>query len=205
VLLQSEAQFPLLWVDGRDFLVSATKPLHSRLTIFPVLPSQRNSSCTTYLLKEVKLDFNSPLQVDPIPKRPINMDKAKAAVSEFVGRSGKHDTTVDERQNRAVQHEEVQPVRHENITTAVDREVHQDHYHTTVQPIKDREVLPEKHSHQMAGVQHKEFEHSNPSEVKARLDREAQQFKDTSTTRNTQHTQAVAPSVEGERVHHHGS
>jgi hypothetical protein len=132
------------------------------------------------------------------------MDKAKAAVSDFVGRNGKHDTTVDERQAPAVKHEEVVPTRHENITTAIDREVDQDHYHTTVQPVKDREILPEKHSHQMAGVQHKEFEHGNAQDTRARLDREAQQFRDTSTTHSTKHTQAVAPTVEAERVHHHG-
>ena len=132
------------------------------------------------------------------------MDKAKAAVAGIVGRHGKHDTTVDERQAPAVKHEQIIPTRHENITTAVDREVEQDHYHTTVQPIKDREVLPEKHSHQMASVQHKEFEHENPQETRARLDREAQQFRDTSTTLATKQTQAVAPTVEAERVHHHG-
>lgn len=132
------------------------------------------------------------------------MDKAKAAISQFVGRAG-HETTVDERQLPAVTKEEVQPVRKEEITTAVNREVHQDHYHTTVQPIEDREVLPEKHSHQMAGVQVKEFEHANPQETRARLDREAQQFKDTSVTRNTQNVQAVGPTVEAERVHHHGT
>ena len=132
------------------------------------------------------------------------MEKAKAAVSEFIGRSGKHDTAVDERQSSAVKHEEIIPTRHENITTAVDREVEQDHYHTTVQPIKDREVLPERHSHQMVGVQHKEFEHANPRDVKARLDHEAQQFRDISITHGTKHTQEIAPAVEGERVHHHG-
>jgi hypothetical protein len=132
------------------------------------------------------------------------MDKAKAAVSQFVGRAGHHDTTVDERQRAAVVKEEVQPVRHEEIQTAVKREVDQDHYHTTIQPIKDREVLPEKHSHQMAGVQTKEFEHAKPQEVKARLDAEAQHFRDTSTTHSTKTTQAIAPTIEAERVHHHG-
>lgn len=132
------------------------------------------------------------------------MEKAKAAVADFVGRHGKHDTTVDERQAPAVKHEEIKPMRHENITTAVDREVNQDHHHTTVQPIKDREILAEKHSHQMAGVQHKEFEHANPQEIRARLDREAAQFRDTSTTHSTKATQAIAPTVEAERVHHHG-
>ncbi len=133
------------------------------------------------------------------------MDRAKAAVSEFVGRHGHHDTTVDERAQPAVKHEEIQPIRHEEVQTAIKREVDQDHYHTTIQPIKDREVLPEKHSHQMAGVQTKEFEHAKPQDIKARLDAEAAQFRDTSTTRNTQTTQAVAPTVEAEIIHHHGT
>lgn len=133
------------------------------------------------------------------------MERAKAAVAEFVGRHGHHDTTVDETQRPAVKHEEIKPVRHEEVQTAIKREVDQDHYHTTVQPIKDREVLPEKHSHQMAGVQTKEFEHAKPQDVKARLDAEAAQFKDTSITHTTKTTQAVAPTVEGEIVHHHGT
>ncbi len=132
------------------------------------------------------------------------MERAKAAVSEFVGRHGHHDTTVDERQRPAVKHEEIQPIRHEEVQTAIKREVDQDHYHTTIQPIKDREVLPEKHSHQMAGVQTKEFEHAKPQDIKARLDAEAAQFRDTSTTHSTKTTQAVAPTVEGEIIHHHG-
>lgn len=132
------------------------------------------------------------------------MERAKAAVAEFIGKPG-HDTTVDERQAPAIKHEQVQPVRHEEVTTAIDREVHQDHYHTTVQPVKDREVLPEKHVHQMAGVQNKEFEHARPEETRARLEREAAQFRDTSTTLNTKTSQAVAPTVEGERIHHHGT
>ena len=132
------------------------------------------------------------------------MDKAKAAVSDFIGRSNKHDTTVSMGQAPAVTNETVKPAHHENITTAINREVHQDHHHTTVQPIKDREVLPEKHHHQLADVQHKEFEHANPRDTKARLDHEASQFRDTSTTLDTKRSQAVAPTVEGEHVHHHG-
>ena len=71
------------------------------------------------------------------------MDKAKAAFSSILGRSGYHDTTVDESVRPAVSEETVKPTRHEELTEAVDREVHQDHYHTTVQPIQHQEVKPE--------------------------------------------------------------
>merc|ERR1711900_95850 len=46
------------------------------------------------------------------------------------------DTTVDAKVNPAVEH------------THVKKEKHQDHYHTTVQPLKDSEVLPEKHDYE---------------------------------------------------------
>jgi len=131
------------------------------------------------------------------------MNKAKAAVSEFLSKDGKHDTTVHETVNPAVQNEHITRTQHENATTAVDREVHQDHYHTSVQPVKDREVLPEQHSHQLAGVEQRNFDHGNPDHVKQRLEAERAQFKNTREVGETQHTAAVAPTVQGEHIHHH--
>lgn len=69
------------------------------------------------------------------------MEKAKQAVSKFVSRDGKHDTTVDESIQKAVTEEHVRPHQHEDTTTAVDKEVHQDHHHTAVQPIEAKETL----------------------------------------------------------------
>ena len=132
------------------------------------------------------------------------MDKAKAAVSNFVSRSGKHDTTVHEQITPAVTEEHVIPQRHEEVQQAVDREVHQDHYHTTIQPIQHQEVLPEKHLHQMAAVQERSFDHENPEQTRAKLEREAARFKDTSTTHETRVSSATAPTIEGEHIHHHG-
>lgn len=62
------------------------------------------------------------------------MDAARAAIGKITGRTG-HQTDVDETVNPAVTSETVKPHRHEETTEAVDREVHQDHYHTTVQPV----------------------------------------------------------------------
>ena len=92
--------------------------------------------------------------------------------------------------------------RHEEATTAIDREVHQDHYHTSVQPVQDREVLPEKHHHNMIPVEHREHQHGNPEAVKARLEQEAAQFSDSRQVRKEE-THSVAPVIAGEHVHHH--
>jgi hypothetical protein len=130
------------------------------------------------------------------------MESAKAAINKFTSKHGHH-TDVEERVNPTVTSETVKPTRHENITEAVDREVHQDHYHTTVQPLAHKEVLPEKHTHNMIPVEHREFHHENESETKERLAREAAKFRDTTTTTETHHTQAHAGVATGEHVHHH--
>ena len=130
------------------------------------------------------------------------MESAKEAISKFTGRHG-HTTEVDESVNRPVTSETVKPTRHENITEAVDRETHQHHHHTTVQPLSHQEVLPEKHSHKQVPVEEREFHHGNDSETQERLQREAAKFQDTSRTHETHHTQAANPAVQGEHVHHH--
>jgi len=131
------------------------------------------------------------------------MDKAKAAVSGFLSRDGKHDTTVHETVNPAVQNEHVTRTHHDDQTTVVDREVHQNHQHTSVQPIQDREVLPEQHSHQMAGVEHRNIKHGSDEHAKERMAAEAAQFKDTRTVGETQRTSSANPTVAGEHIHHH--
>lgn len=131
------------------------------------------------------------------------MEKAKAAVSEFMHKAGKHDTTVHEKVAPAVTHQTIKPERHENITTAVDKEIHQDHYHHSVQPIQDHEVLPEQHTHNLGSVEHRHIEHGNKRDDETRLQREAAQFKDKQTVAPTRETESIQPTVAGEHVHHH--
>lgn len=130
------------------------------------------------------------------------MEKAKAAIQNFTSKHGHH-TDVEEHVKPSVTSEIVKPRQHEETTQAVDREVHQDHYHATVQPLQHQEVLPEKHHAKVMPTEHREFHHDNEAEIKERLAAEAAQFKDTSTTHQTQHSQSVGPTVEGEHVHHH--
>ncbi|KAL8812425.1 MAG: hypothetical protein Q9200_001032 [Gallowayella weberi] len=131
------------------------------------------------------------------------MDKAKAAVSDFMHKAGHHDTTVHEKVAPAVTQETVTKHRHEEAQTAIDREVHQDHFHTSIQPVKDREVLPEQHSHNMAPVEHRELHHGDLAAVQARLEQERAQFQSTRTQAGTKESHSVAPVIAGEHVHHH--
>lgn len=133
---------------------------------------------------------------------------------------GHHDTTVEERTAPAVTHENITKAKHEDIQKVVDKEVHQDRkpaslspsnllthsspdYHTSVQPVQDKRVLPEEHHHTAAPVEHREHHHGDSSGVKARLEQEAAQFKDQRTQAATQHTQSTSPTVGGEHRHHH--
>ncbi|KAI5253040.1 hypothetical protein E4T42_03112 [Aureobasidium subglaciale] len=131
------------------------------------------------------------------------MESAKAAVAEFMSKSGHHDTTVHEKVAPAVTHESHQLQQHEQIQTAIDKEVHQDHYHTSIQPVKDREVLPEQHHHNLAAVEHRSFEHGNDTQVKERLAAEAAQFRDQRTEVEAVHSKSIAPTIGGEHIHHH--
>lgn len=131
------------------------------------------------------------------------MDKAKAAITDFMGRSGHHDTTVHEAVAPAVTQETIKPHVHEEVNTAIDKEVHQDHYHRTVQPVQDREVLPEKHEAKLGAVQHREFDHRDHDHTKRNLVADQAQFKDERRVDQTSHSQSVAPTVGGEHVHHH--
>ncbi|KAJ8109038.1 hypothetical protein OPT61_g7744 [Boeremia exigua] len=131
------------------------------------------------------------------------MDKAKAAITDFMSKSGHHDTTVHEAVAPAVQHEVVKPHVHEEVQTAVDKEVHQDHYHRTVQPVQDREVLPEQHTAKLGAVQHREFDHRDHDTTKRALVDEQSRFKDERRVDATTHSQSAAAAIGGEHVHHH--
>jgi len=132
------------------------------------------------------------------------MDKAKHAINSVMSKAGHHDTTVHESVAPAVQKETVNEQRREEQQVVRDREVHQDHFHTSVQPVKDREVLPEQHHHNMVGVDHHTHDHRDHAGTKERLEQEAAQFRNESVRAPAQHTTtAGVPEIAGEHVHHH--
>lgn len=131
------------------------------------------------------------------------MDKAKQAISGFLHRDGKHDTTIHETIDPAVTNEHITRTQHENVTKAVDREVHQDHYHTSVQPIKDKEILLEQHTHNLAGVEQRNFKHGDDSHIRDCLSSDRAQFKNTLEVGDVHHSVSAGKDIVGEHIHHH--
>ncbi|KAK0648025.1 hypothetical protein B0T16DRAFT_325970 [Cercophora newfieldiana] len=131
------------------------------------------------------------------------MDKTKKAVSDIMSKAGHHDTTVTEETAPAVEQRTIKPTQHEEISTAVEQEVHQDHYHRTVQPVAASETLPEQHKHRVAGTVHREFDHRDQPSTERAMKAEASKLHDTRTVEETTRTQSHAPTVQGEHVHHH--
>lgn len=130
------------------------------------------------------------------------MEAARNAVHKLTNKTG-HRTDVDEYVNPAVTSETVKPHRHEESTEAIDREVHQHHYHTTVQPISHEETLPEKHTHNLVPQVEREFKHDNEAETHRRVSAELGQFQNTSTTQQTTQSKATAPEAAGEHGRYH--
>jgi hypothetical protein len=131
------------------------------------------------------------------------MDKAKRVVEDFTSRAGHHDTTVTENVAPAVEHETVRPTQHEEINTAINKEIHQDHYHQKVQPVHDTQVLPEQHMHKQGKVISREFDNRDNASTERALRSEQAKLRDERTVTGTTHTQSHAPVVQGEQVHHH--
>jgi hypothetical protein len=103
-----------------------------------------------------------------------------------------------------VQHE---TVKHEHETreqTIVDRERHQDHYHTTIQPLKDSEVEETKHTSETAATEERQINNDDQGEdVKAKHDAQQASFQNTTEEAATKETKVTEPTIEGETVHHH--
>jgi hypothetical protein len=131
------------------------------------------------------------------------IDKAKAAVSEFMHKAGHHDTTVHEEVAPAVVKETIKKTEHREVQPAVDVEIHKHHYHTSYQPVLAKEVLPEQHIHQVAPVQERVIEKGNDEEIRRRLEAERIRLQNERVEAPTVTTQSTAPVVRGEHIHHH--
>lgn len=131
------------------------------------------------------------------------MQAAKEAVKEFIRHDRHSDTEVREIVKPAITKERIIEENHERIVTAVDKEVHQDHYQTRIQPIIDNQVLAEEHHHRAIPVAVKEHKHGKEREIERALEAERAQFKSTREVLPTQHIKEGAETVVGEHHHHH--
>ena len=72
-----------------------------------------------------------------------------------------------------------------------------------MQPLQHQEVLPEKHTHNLAPQVEREIHHGDAKQDQSRVAADLAQFQNTSKTIDTTHSQTAAPALIGEHVHHH--
>ena len=110
------------------------------------------------------------------------------------------DTTVDAEIAPAVEHSHIKKQHETREQTFVEKEKHQDHYHTTIQPLKDSEVLPEKHDYSQE-TKHRNVDRDDGT-AKARAERDRAGFQSTSEQKQFE-SKTQEPTREEEHVHHH--
>ncbi|KAH7321751.1 hypothetical protein BKA65DRAFT_407924 [Rhexocercosporidium sp. MPI-PUGE-AT-0058] len=110
------------------------------------------------------------------------------------------DTTVDANANPAVEHTHIKKTHETEEQTFVEKEKHQDHYHTTIQPLKDSEVLPEKHDYTQETKKRNINRDEGAAKAKAENDTAGLQ---SSVDEQTFESATKEPTIVNEHVHHH--
>lgn len=128
---------------------------------------------------------------DPVPDQPEE---------EKVATSSDADETVESQVAPAVEHTHIKKQHETREQTFVEKEKHQDHYHTTIQPLKDSEILPEEHEHTQETVQRSTNNDDGAAKVQAEADRAG--FESTSEQKESELKTREPTQVE-ENVHHH--
>ncbi|KAI0395149.1 hypothetical protein F5Y17DRAFT_217532 [Xylariaceae sp. FL0594] len=129
---------------------------------------------------------------------------ASASTTNTKSRTGEA-PTLDQRTAPAVEHETVRKQHEQVEQTLIDRERHQDHYKTTVQPLQDREVMPEEHMYEQGETQRRTFQHDRDQEARLAHERKQAQFHDVSreAAGGVERKTTRQPAQASEHVHHH--
>lgn len=123
-----------------------------------------------------------------------------ATVDSSVTPAVDEDTTVEANVNPAVEHTHVKKTHETREQKFVEKEKHQDHYHTTIQPLKDSEVLPEKHDYTQEQKERNIDRDDGTARAKAENDTAGLQ---SSIDEKKFESEAHEPTVVNEHVHHH--
>jgi hypothetical protein len=135
---------------------------------------------------------------DPAPDQPEGENVPNSPVNSSAPTSTGCD--VDTTVAPAVEHTHAKKQHETREQTFVEKEKHRDHYHTTVQPLKDSEVLPEKHDHSQE-TEHRSINHDDgAANAKAEADRAG--FESTSEQKQFE-SKTQEPTQGEEHVHHH--
>lgn len=151
-----------------------------------------------------KLFAKSPVEdqakVEDVTKNP-STSSASISADQDVDKTV--DTEVDTEVSEVapvVEHTHVENQHETREQSVVEKEKHQDHYHTTIQPLKDSEVLPEKHDYTQE-EKHREINRDDGA-AKAKAEADVAGFASTIDEKQSESKTKEATQV-GEHVHHH--
>jgi hypothetical protein len=133
---------------------------------------------------------------DPAPEEKVPNSEATTSTGDDVDT-----TTVDSDTAPAVEHTHVKKQHETREQTFIEKEKHQDHYHTTIQPLKDSEVLPEKHDYTQE-TEHRSINRDDDGEAKAEAEADRAGFESTSEQKQFE-SKTQEPTQGEEHVHHH--
>ncbi|KJX92998.1 hypothetical protein TI39_contig4463g00002 [Zymoseptoria brevis] len=151
-----------------------------------------------------KTEQDTSSSVKPSSAETSSAETASANTTVDTKTAGADDTTVTQDVNAAVEHETVRKEFETREHKEIEREIHQDHYHTTVQPLKAKEVEPEKHIHETAATEERQVNNDTEGDkVKAQVEAERSQFQNTSEEIREREVKVQEPTIEGQTVHHH--
>ncbi|KFY22814.1 hypothetical protein V491_02712 [Pseudogymnoascus sp. VKM F-3775] len=113
---------------------------------------------------------------------------------------GDEDTTLESEVSPAVEHRHVKKQHETREQTFIHKDKHQDHYHTTIQPLKDSETLPERHDRTQET--RRRSINNDHSDAKKKAEAGRSGFKNT-TDQEQFETKTKEPTQEDVHVHNH--
>ncbi|KAK1820854.1 hypothetical protein LTR12_004724 [Friedmanniomyces endolithicus] len=112
------------------------------------------------------------------------------------------ETVADQTVAPAVEHDTIKREHETRERDVVEKEIHKDHYHTTIQPLKDTEVQATEHNFEQAPTEYRSVEKDDGA-AEAKVAKKLGGFHDSVKEEETKETHAQDETVVGEHVHHH--
>ncbi|KAK0289077.1 hypothetical protein LTR35_000452 [Friedmanniomyces endolithicus] len=112
------------------------------------------------------------------------------------------ETVADQTVAPAVEHDTIKREHETRDRDVVEKEIHKDHYHTTIQPLKDTEVQATQHEFEQAPTEYRSVDKDDGA-AEAKVAKKLAGFHDSVKEEETKEMHAQDETVVGEHVHHH--
>ncbi|TGZ77960.1 hypothetical protein EX30DRAFT_398198 [Ascodesmis nigricans] len=131
------------------------------------------------------------------------MNSIKNAAKDFLHRDGHNTTEASQDFRPAVTQNYIQPTSTSQQTTALDRETHQHHYQTRLQPVRDLVEREAEHVDNVLPVEERVVREGNPGVAEKKLAEERELFQPSTQTLPATHSTLPSTTQTATHTHHH--